>query len=76
MPRGCMCWRRELDVSLNQLSSLDWLSGCSALQSLKLDGNRLRALPAGFPARQLTHLSLSDNQLTSIAGTSPDKSLP
>ena len=74
--RAACPWRRELDVSLNQLSSLDWLRGCSSLQSLRLDGNRLQAVPAGFHARHLTCLSMSDNQLASIAGTASGRSIP
>lgn len=59
---------RELDLSVNAITSLGGLQCCSALERLNVDDNKLCCVEGNLPNTALTWLSLANNALTSIEG--------
>ena len=64
-PLGKLSSLRHLDVSLNQLRSLDGLEGLEQLSALAASGNLIGVLPAALP-RRLRLLDLQHNALRSL----------
>ncbi|KAK9906460.1 hypothetical protein WJX75_002134 [Coccomyxa subellipsoidea] len=59
---------RELDLSVNAVTSLGGLQCCSELERLNVDDNKLCCVEGNLPITALTWLSLANNALTSIEG--------